>query len=146
VAFDAIRVTPTEANRRGLSINADGVRRSAFDLLAYPDIDAERIVGLWPELGRFAPGVLSQIESDAKYAVYLERQKSDIDAVARDEAVPLDPALDFTALAGLSNELKQRLSQVRPTTLGQASRIEGMTPAALAILLTAVRRARQVAA
>ncbi len=146
VAFDAIRVTPTEANRRGLSINADGVRRSAFDLLAYPDIDAERIVGLWPELGRFAPDVLSQIESDAKYAVYLERQKSDIEAVARDEAVPLDPALDFTALAGLSNELKQRLSQVRPTTLGQASRIEGMTPAALAILLTAVRRARQVAA
>ncbi len=146
VAFDAIRVTPTEANRRGLTINADGVRRSAFDLLAYPDIDAERIVGIWPELGRFPSGVLSQIESDAKYAVYLERQKSDIEAVARDEAVPLDPELDFTALAGLSNELKQRLTQVRPTTLGQASRIEGMTPAALAILLTAVRRGRRVAA
>jgi len=145
-AFDAIVVTPTEANRRGLSINADGVRRSAFDLLAYPDIDAERLVGLWPELGRFTAGVLSQIESEAKYAVYLDRQKADVAAVARDESVAIDPSLDFACLTGLSNELKQRLGQVRPTTLGQAGRIEGMTPAALAILLTAIRRAERAAA
>ncbi len=145
-AFESIRVTPTEANRRGLKINADGVRRSAFDLLAYPDIDAETVAALWPELGRFPRSVLSQIESDAKYAVYLDRQQTDIDAVRRDEAVALTPELDFMALAGLSNELKQRLDKVRPATLGQAGRIEGMTPAALAILLTAVRRAGREAA
>ena len=145
-AFDALRVTPTEVNRLGLKINADGVRRSAFELLAYPDIDTDTVIRLWPKLGGFSRGVLAQIESDAKYAVYLDRQKSDIESVARDEAVPLAVDLDYGGLAGLSNELKQRLSLVRPTTLGQAGRIEGMTPAALAILLTAVRRAGRAAA
>ncbi len=144
-AFDAVRVTPTDANRRGLKINADGVRRSAFDLLAYPDIGVDTITAQWPELAHFPSGVLSQIESDAKYAVYLVRQKSGIDAVTRDEAVALGE-LDFLTLPGLSNELRQRLNQVRPATLGQAGRIEGMTPAALAILLTAVRRAERAAA
>lgn len=145
-AFSAASLTPTEAARHGLAINADGVRRSAFDLLAYPDIDAARLAAIWPELARYSPGALAQIESDAKYAVYLDRQKADIDEVAREESVELDAGLDYASVTGLSNELKQRLSQVRPATLGQAGRIEGMTPAALAILLGAVKRARRAEA
>ena len=145
-AFDAVSMTPTEAARHGLVINADGVRRSAFDLLAYPDIDASRLTAIWPDLGRYSPGALAQIESDAKYAVYLDRQKADIAEVAREESVELDAGLDYASVTGLSNELKQRLSQVRPATLGQAGRIEGMTPAALAILLGAVKRARRAEA
>jgi len=144
-AFAAASLTPTEAGRHGLAINADGVRRSAFDLLAYPDIDASRLAAIWPDLGRYSPGALAQIESDAKYAVYLDRQKADIAEVAREESVELDTALDYASVTGLSNELKQRLAQVRPATLGQAGRIEGMTPAALAILLGAVKRARRAA-
>ncbi|MCX5494834.1 tRNA uridine-5-carboxymethylaminomethyl(34) synthesis enzyme MnmG [Kaistia dalseonensis] len=141
--FQALAMTPNEANRRGLSVNQDGVRRTAFDLLAYPDIDPLRLIGLWPELGGFPQAILDQIEADAKYAVYLDRQQSDIDSIRRDEAVALDSALDYAGIAGLSNELRQRLALVQPATLGQASRIEGMTPAALALLLTAVRRGRQ---
>lgn len=142
-AFAEASLTPTEAGRHGLAINADGVRRSAFDLLAYPDIDAARLAAIWPNLARYSPGVLAQIESDAKYAVYLERQKADIAEVAREESVMLDGELDYASVTGLSNELKQRLAQVRPATLGQAGRVEGMTPAALAILLGAVKRARR---
>lgn len=151
-AFTAFRVTPNEARRKGLTINADGVRRSAFELLAYPDIDAEQLLTLWPELrsqldaalgaafGGGRSSVLGQIESDAKYAVYLDRQRADIEAVARDETIAIDPAMDFDAIHGLSNELKHRLGAVRPATLGQAARLEGMTPAGLAILLNAIRR------
>jgi tRNA uridine 5-carboxymethylaminomethyl modification enzyme len=139
-AFAARSMTPNEAVKVGLGVNQDGVRRSAFDLLAYPDIDAARLVEIWPELGAFAPAILDQIEADAKYAVYLNRQRNDIESVKRDEAVVLGDDLDYTAIEGLSNELRQRLIQIRPATLGQAGRIEGMTPAALALLLTTTRR------
>ncbi|MCX5581401.1 tRNA uridine-5-carboxymethylaminomethyl(34) synthesis enzyme MnmG [Kaistia terrae] len=142
-AFAAHNLTPNEAVKVGLGVNQDGVRRSAFDLLAYPDIDAARLVQVWPELGRFQPAILDQIEADAKYAVYLNRQQNDIDSVKRDEAVALGDDLDYSRIEGLSNELRQRLMLVRPATLGQAGRIEGMTPAALALLLTTARRRPQ---
>ena len=144
-AFAELNFTPNEANRLGLHVNQDGVRRTAYELLAYPDVNPARLAGIWPQLAGFEPAILDQIESDAKYAVYLDRQRSDIEAVARDEALVLDEQLDFASLAGLSNELRQRLELVRPATIGQAGRIEGMTPAALAILLTAVRRGRREA-
>ncbi|MCX5513865.1 tRNA uridine-5-carboxymethylaminomethyl(34) synthesis enzyme MnmG [Kaistia algarum] len=139
-AFHAANLTPTEAARHGLSVNQDGVRRSAFDLLAYPDVTPQRLAAIWPELSLFEVGVLAQIESDAKYAVYLDRQRHDIEAVRRDEGVALPEDIDFSAMDGLSNELKQRLSLVRPGTLGQAARIEGMTPSALALILARSRR------
>jgi len=141
-AFAERKLTPNEAVKVGLGVNQDGVRRSAFELLAYPDIDAARLVQVWPELGSFAPAVLDQIEADAKYAVYLNRQQNDIESVKRDEAVALDD-IDYASIDGLSNELRQRLILVRPATLGQAGRIEGMTPAALALLLTTARRRPQ---
>jgi tRNA uridine 5-carboxymethylaminomethyl modification enzyme len=136
-----LQLTPTEAGKHGLHLNQDGVRRTALDLLAYPGVDVVRLAAIWPALGRLDPFAAEQIEIDAKYAVYLDRQKADIDSFRRDEAVRLDGvALD--GLAGLSNELREKLIATRPTTLGQAARIDGMTPAGLAILLAEVKRGR----
>jgi tRNA uridine 5-carboxymethylaminomethyl modification enzyme len=136
---ESLALTPNEAGKHGLHLNQDGVRRSAFELLAYPDIDLLRLACIWPELGHIDRIVAEQIEIDARYAVYLVRQDEDIAAVQRDEAVELSPDLDYRALAGLSNELREKLGRVRPTTLGQASRIEGMTPAALTLVLAETR-------
>ncbi|MBH0237788.1 tRNA uridine-5-carboxymethylaminomethyl(34) synthesis enzyme MnmG [Methylobrevis albus] len=136
----ALSVTPSEAARRGLQLNQDGVRRSAYELLSYPDLDLARLTPLWPELGALPERTASQLETEATYSVYLPRQEADIAAFRRDEALAIDPATDYGALAGLSTELRQKLETVRPLTLGQAARIEGMTPAALTLLLGAVRR------
>ena len=137
----ALAITPTEAARAGLALNQDGVRRSAFDLLSYPDIDLARLTAIWPALGALDPSVAEQVEIDAKYAVYLERQASDIEALRRDEAVVIPVDMDLAALPGLSNEVRHKLARHRPGTIGQASRIDGMTPAALTLLLAHVRKA-----
>ncbi|MFG1299580.1 tRNA uridine-5-carboxymethylaminomethyl(34) synthesis enzyme MnmG [Xanthobacter sp. V3C-3] len=136
----SLSLTPTEGARHGLSLNRDGQRRSAFDLLAYPDIDMARLAAIWPELGALAPAVAEQVEIDAKYAVYLDRQAADISMLRRDEQLALPDDLAYDHLPGLSNELKQKLARVRPRTVGQAGRMEGMTPAALALLATHARR------
>ncbi len=146
-ALDALRaltqsltVTPNQAEGHGIRINRDGTRRSAFDLLAYPGMNMTALARVWPELGSVDQFVSEQIETDAKYAVYLERQQSDIAQLRADEAVAIPDDLDFDALSGLSEELRGKLEAVRPTTLGQAARIEGMTPAALALLLGGIKR------
>ncbi|MGQ3675405.1 tRNA uridine-5-carboxymethylaminomethyl(34) synthesis enzyme MnmG [Xanthobacter sp. TB0139] len=136
----SLSVTPTEAARAGLNVNKDGQRRTAFDLLAYPDIDMARLVTLWPELSTLPPAISEQVEIDAKYAVYLARQAADIAVLRRDENLMLPEDLGYEELPGLSNELKHRLVQVRPRTIGQAGRMEGMTPAALTLLATYARR------
>ncbi|MBL8574859.1 MAG: tRNA uridine-5-carboxymethylaminomethyl(34) synthesis enzyme MnmG [Hyphomicrobiaceae bacterium] len=138
--LDSLMITPTDANRKGLRINLDGVRRSAFDLLAYPDIDFATLKGIWPELGSISAGIAPQLEVDAKYAVYLDRQNSDIDALRRDEAVAIPTDFEFRGLAGLSNEMRDKLERVRPATIGQAGRIDGMTPAALGLVLARLRK------
>jgi tRNA uridine 5-carboxymethylaminomethyl modification enzyme len=138
--LDGLRLTPDEAQRHGLAINRDGVRRSAFQLLAHPGIDLARLGPIWPELSRIPPRLRDRLEADATYAVYVERQASDVAAYRADESVPL-PSLDFSDLPGLSSELRQKLAQVQPATLGQAARIEGMTPAAMTVLVgLAMRR------
>jgi len=136
-----LSLTPTEGARHGLSLNLDGQRRSAFDLLAYPDIDMARLCAIWPELSALPADVSDQVEIDAKYAVYLERQAADIHMLRRDERLALSEDLAYADLPGLSNELKQKLARVRPRTVGQAGRMEGMTPAALALIATHARRA-----
>jgi len=136
----SLGLTPTMAARHGLNLNKDGLRRSAFDLLAYPEVDMGRLARIWPELGGLDPKVAEQIEVDAKYAVYLERQAADIAILRRDEGLRLPDTLAYDTLPGLSNELKQKLARIRPQTVGQAGRIEGMTPAALALLATHARR------
>ncbi len=142
----SLSITPNEAARAGLSVNQDGQRRSAFDLLAYPDIDISRLCVLWPELAALPASIAEQVETDAKYAVYLERQAADIAVLRRDEDLVLPDDLAYDNLSGLSNELKQRLIRVRPGTIGQAGRMEGMTPAALALLATHARRHGRVMA
>lgn len=139
-ALKRLTVTPSEANRKGLPVNQDGVRRSAYDLLSYPDMTFERLTRVWPELSDINPMIAEQVATDALYAVYLERQAADIAALRKDEAMAIPADFDFSALVGLSNEVRQKLETVRPASLGQASRIEGITPAALTLLLSHLKR------
>ncbi len=121
-----LTLTPNEAAKYGLQVNRDGVRRSAFDLLAHPDITIDRLIAIWPELASFGPAVAEQLEIDAKYAVYLDRQAHDIEAIQRDERVTIPADFDYAELSGLSNEMRQKLEAVRPGTIGQAGRIEAL--------------------
>ena len=138
----SLSVTPSEARRYGFSLNQDGQRRTAFDLLSYPDIGWADIARIWPEFLGLPPAIAAQVETDAKYAVYLERQAADVAAFRRDEAVELPAQLDYDAVPGLSNESRQKLAAARPRTIGHASRIDGITPAALTLLAAHVRRGR----
>ena len=138
--LDGITMSPAEAARHGIQVNQDGVRRSAFELLAYPGVTLTRLAAVWPELGSIDPLTAEQVQIDAQYAVYLTRQQADIDAMRRDEALTIPADLDYSAIAGLSNEVRQKLAAARPANLGQAARLDGMTPAALTRLLGVVRR------
>lgn len=141
-AAEGIMVTPSEAADRGLAVNGDGVRRSAFELLGYPDMDIGRFLSAFPEMASCSSVVLDQLLRDAMYAPYLARQEQDVERLRRDEGVALPQALDYSRIPGLSAELRGKLEKVRPETLGQASRMEGMTPVALTQILV---RARQSA-
>ncbi|MFD2184389.1 tRNA uridine-5-carboxymethylaminomethyl(34) synthesis enzyme MnmG [Rhodoplanes azumiensis] len=136
----SLSVTPTEAARHGLALRKDGQRRSAFDLLSYPEIGLADVARIWPALSALAPAIGEQLEIDAKYAVYLDRQTADIAAFRRDEGVSIPPDLDYAAVTGLSNEVRTKFSAARPATLGQAGRIDGVTPAALMLLAAHLRR------
>jgi tRNA uridine 5-carboxymethylaminomethyl modification enzyme len=139
-ALRALRLTPNEARRHGLTVNQDGVPRNAATLLSYPDISFADLARVWPQLGPLRADIVEQLEIDARYSGYLERQEADILAFRRDEGLLLPAELDYAAVAGLSAEVRQKLTAVRPTTLGQAARISGVTPAALTVLLSHVRR------
>jgi tRNA uridine 5-carboxymethylaminomethyl modification enzyme len=136
----ALTITPKAAERHGLALKRDGHRRTAFELLAYPTIGLADIAAVWPQLAGLQPKIAEQLEIDAKYAVYLDRQAADVAAYRRDENLELPVALDYDGLPGLSMEARQKLKAVRPHTLGQASRIDGMTPAALTLLAAHIRR------
>jgi tRNA uridine 5-carboxymethylaminomethyl modification enzyme len=133
-------LTPNEANRFGLVLNQDGQRRTALDLLSYPNLGVGDLARIWPEFGAMEPKIAGQLETDAKYAVYLDRQAADVESFRRDEAMGLPDKIDYEAIPGLSAELRQKLGLVRPRTLGQANRIDGMTPAALGLVALHVRR------
>jgi tRNA uridine 5-carboxymethylaminomethyl modification enzyme len=135
----SVSLTPNEAERYGLALNRDGQRRSAFELLSFPTIGIDVVRGIWPRLGDFPAKILEQLEIDAKYHVYLSRQAADIEAFRRDESLTLPEGLDYAGVKGLSNEARQKLSAIRPQTIGQAGRIDGMTPAALTLLVAHVR-------
>jgi tRNA uridine 5-carboxymethylaminomethyl modification enzyme len=138
--LDRLRTTPTAARKVGLAVNADGHERSAFELLSYPDVEAAHLVPLWPEVADIAPAILDQLTVDAQYAVYLQRQQADIAAMKRDESREIPDWLDYAALPGLSMELRQKLGQHRPATIAQAQAIDGVTPAAITLILSVVRR------
>ena len=133
-------LTPTEAARHGITINQDGRRRSVIDLLALPSVTIETLGSIWPYLGALAPTISEQLEIDGLYAGYLERQEADILAFKKDESLKLSPDLPYGEIKGLSNEVRQKLETARPLTLGQAGRVEGVTPAALAVVLAWVKK------
>jgi len=136
----ALSMTPNEAARHGFELNRDGRRRSAFDLLALPGITIPRLACVWPELAQIPTATAEQLETDARYAAYVERQAEDVAALKRDEATPIPGDLDLAGLPGLSAEMRQKLVARRPATLADASRIDGMTPAALFLLLAHAKR------
>jgi tRNA uridine 5-carboxymethylaminomethyl modification enzyme len=138
--LEGLTLTPNEAARHGLDINQDGRRRSAFDLLAYPAIDLARLQAIWPQVGAIAPAIAAQLEVDARYAHYVDRQEADVAAFRKDEGVAIPVDFDFAAIPGLSAEIRQKLAALRPVTLAQASRMEGITPAALMLLLAHLRK------
>jgi tRNA uridine 5-carboxymethylaminomethyl modification enzyme len=135
----SVNMTPNEAQKHGLSVRLDGVRRTAMDLLSLPEVDLPALAGIWPEIGSFASDVIEQLEIDSQYAGYLDRQDADILAFRRDEGLALPPGLDYAAVQGLSTEAVVKLGRIRPVTLGQAARIDGVTPAALTLVLAHVR-------
>ena len=136
----SVSITPSEADRFGLVLNRDGQRRTAYDLLSYPTLDVTKVARIWPELGALDAKIAEQLETDAKYAVYLDRQAADVERFRRDESLHLPDSLDYGSIPGLSMELRQKLGAVCPRTVGQANRIDGMTPAALALVALHARR------
>jgi len=135
----SLTITPNEAIKQGLTLNRDGQRRSAFELMAYPDIGWIQVAAIWPDLAGIDPVIATHLEIDAKYDVYLERQSADVEAFRRDEGLVLSD-VDYQQVPGLSNEVRAKLEKARPFTIGQAGRIDGMTPAALGILAAYLRR------
>ncbi|WP_375201777.1 tRNA uridine-5-carboxymethylaminomethyl(34) synthesis enzyme MnmG [Hyphococcus sp.] len=133
-------LTPNEAAKHGLKLNQDGRRRSVIDLLALPEVDLPALSRIWPQIGDMDDAVAEQLAFDALYAGYLHRQEADIVAFKKDESLALPADLDYAAIPGLSNEVRGKLVGARPATLGQAGRLEGVTPAALALLLAWVKK------
>jgi tRNA uridine 5-carboxymethylaminomethyl modification enzyme len=138
-AMRGLTLTPNEARRFGIVIRLDGQRRTASDLLSLPDVDLTKLREIWPELGCLSGDVIEQLEIDSQYAGYLDRQEADIVAFRREESRVLPADLDYGTVTGLSAEATQKLNTIRPASLGQAARIDGVTPAALTLVLAHVR-------
>ena len=140
----SVSLTPDEAARRGLNVNRDGKRRTAFELLSHPDISMARLMEIWPELAKLDPRARDDLETEARYASYLDKQKADIAVVRREEARTIPDELDIDGLRGLSNELKEKIRAGKPQTIAQAQKIDGMTPAAIGIIIAHAKKSDSV--
>jgi tRNA uridine 5-carboxymethylaminomethyl modification enzyme len=138
--LDSLTTTPSELKARGIDINLDGSRRPARDLLRLPGINLGILSAIWPEIAAIGGDTAIQIQTDARYSGYIDRQEADIRAFRRDESLRLPVPLDYASIPGLSNEAKAKLAAVQPETIGQAARIPGVTPSALTTLLAYVKR------
>ena len=138
-----LSVSPKEAEEYGIKVNQDGVRRTALDLLSYPDVNISKLSNIWPKLLDVHPKIAQQVENDARYAHYIERQKRDVEAMRRDEVLRIPTDLNYGNIIGLSNELRSKLANIQPATLGQAGRIDGMTPAGLTLILANIRKPKK---
>ena len=138
----SLQISPSKARSAGVAVNADGVKRSAFQLLSYPEIDRDALISLWPELSSIEPVIFNQLANDAQYAVYLDRQKADIEAVRLAEQTSIPGWLNYEEINGLSSESRQKLAENQPDTIAQAQAIEGITPAAITLLLSIIKRGR----
>mgnify|MGYP001179562267 CR=1 FL=1 len=141
--LDRFSLSPNEAHRVGIEVNRDGRRRSGFELLALPGVDLQSLRSIWPELNEIPRQLGDLVEVDARYSAYVERQIADVEALRRDEAVAIPAGFEYSAIAGLSSEVLQKLEKYRPGTLAQAGRIDGMTPAALMLVLAALKRQKR---
>ena len=137
---ESLTFTPNEARKQGLNITMDGVRRTAFELMSYSEIGFSDVASAWPELSSIDPDIARQIEIDAGYSVYMQRQQADIDAVKKDEDRSIPDDFNYDSISGLSNELRHKLETIRPNSIGQAGRIDGITPAGLTLLLAHVKK------
>jgi len=142
-ALQTLTLSPAKAREAGWNVNQDGKIRTAWEYLGYKDITLETLAKVWPELSEIDPAIAAQLEIEALYSGYIERQAGDVEALRRDEALQIPDEIDYSAIGGLSNEVRQKLETIRPATLGQASRIEGVTPGALTALLGHVKRRRK---
>jgi tRNA uridine 5-carboxymethylaminomethyl modification enzyme len=142
----SLTFTPPQAQRAGLSVNQDGQRRSAFDLISLPGVTRERLWAVWPQLGQISADTWDVIEAEALYAGYLDRQHAEASAIRSDLAIAIPLDLDLASAPGLSAELREKLARLRPATVAQAAHIEGMTPAAVTLLMGLVRRHRDLQA
>lgn len=140
VLASKLRMTPAQAARAGLKVNQDGVTRNALDFIAMPEVGYAGVCRIWPQFRELPPHVVGTLEADALYAGYIERQDAEIVALRKEEMRQLPDSIDYDDMPSLSAELRQKLKLVRPSTLAQASRIEGMTPAALGVILSSIRR------
>ena len=138
--LEQLSATPNELRARGLNINQDGARRTARELLRHPGIRVESLVPLWPELAEIDKEISIQVETDAAYSGYLDRQESDIRAFRKDESIALPEALDYGLIPGLSSEVRDKIKTAKPATLGAAARISGVTPSALMAILAHIKR------
>jgi tRNA uridine 5-carboxymethylaminomethyl modification enzyme len=139
-AFLAHSLTPQEAARHGIKVKEDGKRRGARELLSLPDVDFSDLCAIWPDLSSHDAAIVDQLQKDALYANYLDRQQRDIDLLRKDEKLEIPAEFDFEVIPGLSNELKAKLKAARPTSMAQAARIDGITPAALTLLVANIRK------
>ena len=132
--------TPSVLNGAGIAVKEDGSKRTAYQVLSFPKVTYDDLVRLDPDLAEFQPHIREQVSRDALYATYIARQEREIETLRKDDAVKIPADFDFGALSGLSNELKDKLLRAKPESLAQAARIEGMTPAALTLILASIRR------
>ena len=142
-AYDILKglnITPDQGVKMGLNIRKDGVRRSAVNLLAFPDINFSKIIDVWPVLKNIESDIASQIEIEAQYAVYIERQRNDIHTYRKDSKLKIPKDLDYTSVGSLSNEAKEVLSRVKPESIAQASALPGITPAAIGAVIIYMRQ------
>jgi tRNA uridine 5-carboxymethylaminomethyl modification enzyme len=138
--LNTLALTPDEAGKFGLAVNRDGRKRTAFELLSYRGVDGARLAAIWPEIGKLESAIAEQLAVDARYAAYVKRQELDIASFRKDESIAIPSGFAFAGLPGLSAELRQKLERHRPASLGQAARLDGMTPAALMLLLAHLKK------
>lgn len=142
--LQSLSVTPNEARKAGLNLNLDGQRRTAYELLSYPEYAFSQLEQVWGDLKSFSKKVVEALEIEAIYSVYMDRQTAAIEAQRRDEARLIPESFDYSSLSGLSNELKNKLNSQKPANIAQALKVEGMTPAAISLLLVHLRRGESV--
>jgi tRNA uridine 5-carboxymethylaminomethyl modification enzyme len=137
--LNELKITPNKARKKGLKINLDGKARSAYDLLGYNEIEFSHLEKIWPELKKTDSQTKKTISAETTYGQYLERQKKEIENFRKEESKILSPKINYNSIKGLSNEHKDKLTEIKPMTLGQAQRIDGITPSAIGLILAHIR-------